>query len=187
MQKRQTQQENRPHIDPRMLLVRDIVICVVAVFAFLFFFRPTIIFQNSMLNTLEPQDYVFLYKWAYHNKPVEHGDIIVFRSELMVDEQDNNKNLIKRVIGVPGDALEIKDGIVYRNGEALVENYTRDGVTNGDMDEITIPDGAYFVMGDNRKESMDSRHPTVGLIPHSAILGKVVFRLFPLNKAGPVD
>jgi signal peptidase I len=187
MRKTQAQQETRHNMDPRMLLVRDVAICFVIVFAFLFFFRPTVIFQNSMLETLQPNDYVFLYKWSYHNKPVEHGDIIVFRSELMVDEQDGNKNLIKRVIGIPGDALEIKDGIVYRNGEALVENYTKDGVTNGDMDEFMVPDGVYFVMGDNRLSSKDSRHPDVGLIPHSAILGKVVFRLFPLNKAGPVD
>jgi signal peptidase I len=168
-----------------ILLLRDIVICFAVIFAFLFFFKPTIVFQNSMLNTLQPNDYVFLYKWAYRSNPVEHGDIIVFHSELD-DEQGGNKNLIKRVIGVPGDLLEIKDGVVYRNGKALVETYTKDGVTNGDMSEFLVPEEVYFVMGDNRVHSMDSRDPRVGFISHSAILGKVVFRMLPLSNAGSV-
>ncbi|GHU62194.1 signal peptidase I [Clostridia bacterium] len=166
-----------------LLFVRDIVIAFVVLILVLQFVRPTLIFETSMENTLHPQDYVFLAKQAYAFGEVERGDIVVFKS-MLVDEHGVSKNLIKRVIGLPGDTIEIKDGAVYRNGERLAEPYTKDGVTLSMMAPITIPGASYFVMGDNREVSLDSRSSMVGCIAEDAIVGKVFFRLFPLSSAG---
>jgi signal peptidase I len=168
-----------------LLFVRDIAIAFVILIVVLQFIRPTLIFEHSMENTLHPQDYVFLAKQAYTFGEIERGDIVVFKSELM-DEHGTNKNLIKRVIGLPGDTLEIRDGSVFRNGEQLVEPYTKDGVTTTVMAPITIPADEYFVMGDNREVSLDSRRAEVGNVPREDVVGKVIFRLFPFSSAGVV-
>jgi signal peptidase I len=97
------------------------------------------------------------------------------------------KNLIKRVIGLPGDVLSIHDDAVYRNDERLFEPYTKDGVTLGEMTQIIVPADAIFVMGDNREKSTDSRSEEVGFVPIEKVSGKVVFRLFPISSAGRVN
>ncbi|MDR3364627.1 MAG: signal peptidase I [Clostridiales Family XIII bacterium] len=167
------------------LLLRDIAIAFVIIIVILQFIKPTIVFEHSMENTLHPEDYVFLAKQAYHFGSVERGDIIVFESELL-DERGEEKNLIKRVIGLPGDTIEVKDDAVYRNGERLVEPYTKDGVTIGEMALVTVPQDAYFVLGDNREVSRDSRNAGVGFVSEDTIKGKVIFRLFPISSAGSV-
>lgn len=94
---------------------------------------------------------------------------------------------IKRVIGVPGDHIEIKDGKVYRNEDELHEDYVRNGVTtieNGQFLNIVVPENTVFAMGDNREVSMDCR--SFGCIPIEKIEGKVVLRFWPLNKFGSV-
>ncbi|MDR0875710.1 MAG: signal peptidase I [Clostridiales Family XIII bacterium] len=168
-----------------LLFVRDIAIAFAILILILQFVRPTLIFEHSMENTLHPQDYVFLAKQAYTFGEVEQGDILVFKSVLL-DDHGTNKNLIKRVIGLPGDVIEIKDSAVYRNGERLVEPYTKDGVTEGVMAPVTVPEDEYFVMGDNRRVSLDSRREEVGCVPEENLVGKVIFRLFPISTAGVV-
>jgi signal peptidase I len=168
-------------------LVRDIAIAFAVIFIALQFFKPTIVFEHSMENTLHPEDYVFLAKQAYTFGDVESGDIIVFRSGLVDEKNGKAKNLIKRVIGLPGDVIEIKDDAVYRNGERLDEPYTKDGVTLGSMAAVTVPEGCYFVLGDNRGVSQDSRSGEVGFVPDDSVEGKVVFRLFPISRAGTLD
>jgi len=165
--------------------VRDIVIAFVIIIVILQFIKPTIVFEHSMEDTLHPDDYVFLDKQAYRFGDINYGDIIVFSSNLP-DDHGLPKNLIKRVIGKPGDTIEVKDDAVYRNGVRLVEPYTKDGTTLGEMDLITIPPDEYFAMGDNRQVSKDSRSPDVGCVPRDKIEGKVIFRLFPISSAGSV-
>ena len=80
--------------------------------------------------------------------------------------------LIKRVIGLPGDKIDISDGKVYINGEELVEDYTKEGYTTGDVDGLVVPDGKVFCMGDNRRVSIDSRSPEVGCIDMDEVVGK---------------
>jgi signal peptidase I len=149
------------------------------------FIRPTVVNGASMDDTLHHKDYIFLSKQAYSfgGEP-SRGDIVVFPS---VDEDDGEeKNLIKRVIAVAGDTVLIEGGVVYVNGEALEEPYTKDGYTDGDMPEIAVPEGRLFLLGDNRQYSLDSRSSSVGFVSEDGLLGKAVFRVFPLSGFGPL-
>lgn len=165
--------------------IKDLGIAVVCAVVLLQFIQPTIVREHSMENTLVENDYLFVSKQAYKlfgNDPAT-GDIIVFKSELTT-ATGQNKLLIKRVIAVGGDTIAIHGGVVYHNGEALDEEYTKDGYTNTEMDEITVPEGYVFAMGDNRQNSADSRDSRIGCVEEGLILGKAVVRLFPFNKFG---
>ena len=108
---------------------------------------------------------------------------MVFHSKLSLDGESSKKkkDLVKRVIGLPGDIIEVKDGMVYRNGEELNEPYINDGITDRDI-MVVVPQNQYFVMGDNRLNSSDSRDDRVGMISKENIIGKVTLRLFPFSK-----
>ena len=176
--------------------ISDVIIALAIVVALSFLVKPTIVKESSMENTLFSNEYLILNKMAYVNKDhPEYGDIIVFKSEIVNDEpqriqklidsalgRTSYKLLIKRVIGVEGDVIRIKDGVVYRNGEPLDEDYTKDGYTNGDIEEYTVPSDELFVMGDNREMSLDSRKPEVGTVSEDTVVGKAVVRLFPFNR-----
>jgi len=182
--KRKYKKRNPAH-RASLLLLRDIAIAVAVLVLILQFYKPTIVFEHSMEDTLHPEDYVFLSKRAYSFGEVSFGDIVVFESKLL-DERGGQKSLIKRVIGLPGDTIEVKDEAVYRNGVRLSEPYVKSGVTPGATAMVTVPEGEFYVLGDNRQVSMDSRTSEVGFVPMDKILGKVVFRLFPLSTIGTV-
>ena len=158
------------------------VITLVAALIITSFVRPTLVLGDSMTNTFQPYDYLLVNKRAYKSKLPEYGDVILFQSHLLLDNGRGEKILIKRVIGLPGDSIDIHDGKVYRNGQELIEPYLRDGITNGDLYIPSIPEGEVFVMGDNRLGSNDSRSPDVGTIPQEELLGKVIIRLFPFTQ-----
>lgn len=165
-------------------LIKDILVAAVLAAVVLTFIRPTIVKQTSMQNTLQPNDYMIMNRRAYTgDRTPERGDIVIFQSS-MLDEKGREKLLIKRVIGLPGDTVEIKDDQLYINGEAYEEDYLKDGITTPwDMTgPVTVPDDKYFCMGDNRVDSVDSRCEEVGLVDGGALKGKVVLRLFPFNK-----
>jgi signal peptidase I len=181
------EKQKKPIVSRGVLLwARDVAIALLVAIIIMQFIKPTIVRQQSMMNTLQPNDYIFLSKQAYTFGDVERGDIVVFHSELE-DESGVKKNLIKRVIGLPGDMIGIHDGSVYRNGKELVEPYTRDGYTNGFMEETMVPEGKLFLMGDNRQESTDSRSSDVGFVSQSTLVGKAVFRLFPFGDIGTIS
>ncbi len=165
--------------------VRDIAIAIVIALIVAQFIQPTIVKQHSMQNTLQPNDYLIISKFAYKFGEIEYGDIVVFETDMKTDEGDD-KYLIKRVIAVGGDTVALKDGVVYRNGEALDEPYTKDGYTNGGMDETVVPEGTVYALGDNRLVSMDSRDSSIGFVSEDRIIGKAVVRLFPFNKIGSI-
>ena len=166
--------------------VRDIAIAILIAFVITRFVTPTIVQEHSMQDTLDNHDYLFMYKMAYKfGSEPEYGDIVVFRSDILA-EDGSKKLLIKRVIAVGGDTVAVKDGIVYRNGEALDEPYTKDGYTTGAMDETVVPEGTLFLLGDNREVSVDSRSPEVGFVSENRLVGKAIFRLFPFNKIGGI-
>ncbi len=161
--------------------IRDIAIAVLIAAVLLFFFKPIIIQQESMQPNFYSNDYVIVSKQAYKLfGDMERGDIIVFKSSLL-DDNGNEKYLIKRIIGLPGDTLEIKDGYVIRNGEIIQEPYVAQQGVSGEMSRITVEEGKLFVMGDNRYVSQDSRSAAVGQIDQETVVGKVILRIFPFD------
>ena len=170
-------------------LIKDIIIAVVIVLAITAVIKPTIVKEESMLNTLQENNYLFVNKMAYKFKDhPDRGDIIVFRSELPNEENGGKKLLIKRVIGVEGDVISFEDNQVYRNGKLLKEDYIYDEdplvrrYPNGES--ITVGEDEIFAMGDHRSVSCDSRGASVGAISEKAVLGKAFLRLYPFNEIG---
>ena len=132
--------------------------------------------SSSMETTIMMNDRVIGNRLAYLNSTPKRGDIVIFKFP------DNPKVLyIKRVIGMPGEELEVKDGKVYIDGEALDEPYLN-VVTEGNFGPYEIPDGAYFMMGDNRNDSADSRYWDNTYLYNSGIVAKAVFRYWPSIK-----
>lgn len=163
-------------------LIKDIIVAAILAAVVISFVRPTIVKQTSMQDTLNPNDYIIMYRRAYSgDKEPKRGDIVIFKSELQ-DENGKNKLLIKRVIGLSGDKITINDGKVYINDKEYDESYLKDGYTTGSVNNFKVPKGEYFVMGDNRVVSIDSRYSEVGCIKKDAIKGRAVLRLFPFTK-----
>ena len=161
--------------------VKDILIAVVIAAVILTYIKQIIVQQQSMEPNFHAGDYLISSRQSYKlfGEP-QRGDVIVFKSELL-DDNGNEKNLIKRIIGLPGDVIAITDGYVYVNGEKIQEDYLPGQGISGEMDAITVPENQLFVMGDNREVSEDSRSPRVGTIDESTIVGKVVLRVYPFN------
>ncbi len=162
--------------------IKDIAIAVIAAVIILQIIKPTIVVESSMENTLHSGDYVILSRQSYtlFGDP-ERGDIIVFKSGLK-DDKGGDKLLVKRVIAVPGDRISISGGSVYIDGVAQDEPYIKDGYTTSEMEELCVPEGKLFCMGDNRQNSIDSRSDRIGLVDEKDVLGRVVIRLFPIKE-----
>jgi len=143
----------------------------------------TIVDGNSMKNTLENEDCLIIEKFSYYFHSPERFDIVVF-------PYSDDVNYIKRIIGMPGEVLQIIDGYVYINNEKLTDDvYGNEIIVNPGIavSPVTIGEGEYFVMGDNRNSSYDSRKPDVGLVKEDDIDGKAVFRLWPLDGFGMIE
>ena len=167
-------------------ILKDVGISLAIALGILVFIQPTIVNQTSMYPTCYPGDYILIERQAYLFSSPKRGDIIVFKSNLE-DENGAKKLLIKRIIGISGDHVVIENGSVQVNGKTLKENYLVDGTyTEGTID-CTVPEDAYFVMGDNRDVSIDSRSQDVGFVNKDDIVGKSALRIFPLNRAGKVE
>ena len=144
----------------------------------LFLFQAFYIPSESMVPTLQKNDRVLVNKLSYKLHDVHRGDIVVF--EAPPGEDSDIKDLVKRVIGLPGDTVEGIDGVVYVNGEPLEENYLPEGTRTDDLPPTTVPPDTVFVMGDNRGASKDSRY--FGVIPQDDIVGRVFLRMWPLSR-----
>lgn len=161
--------------------LRDICIAALIALIILSLFKPIIIQQHSMEPNFYSGDYVIAFKQAYKlNSAPERGDIIVFHSELK-DSKGRDKNLIKRVIAVGGETVEIRDGYVYVNGEMIDEPYVLEQGVSGDMAATVVPEDSLFCCGDNREVSVDSRKEEVGFVSKDQIVGRVIIRLFPFK------
>lgn len=134
-------------------------------------------YGNSMAPTLHNGEIIFSVKTAHP----EQGDVIAFYY--------NNKVLVKRVVAGPGDWVDIKeDGTVFVNQQQLVEPYLSE-LSYGDADiefPYQVPEGKYFVLGDHRSTSADSRHTAVGCVASEQIVGKIIFRVWPMERFGPI-
>lgn len=133
-----------------------------------------------MLPRLEDRDRLFINKFVYHITAIERGDVVVFHYP-----RDPEKSYIKRVIAVPGDRLWIDHGTVWLNGKEQIEMYVPDEFRDSrSMPEIVVPEGSYFMMGDHRSISSDSRE--FGPVERGLIYGKAVFVYWPARDAGVV-
>ena len=164
-----------------MLWVRDVSISAVASVLFiLFLYQPVRVEGTSMMPRLENHDRLFINKFVYHLESINRGDVVVFHYPL-----DPTKSYIKRVIGLPGDRIRIADGRVWLNGIRLREPYVPSTYRDEDsMSTMTVPRDCYFVMGDHRSISSDSR--AFGPVERSLIYGKAEFVYWPAKDAGVV-
>jgi signal peptidase I len=163
------------------LWLRDLLVSAVAsVLIITFLYQPVRVEGTSMLPRLEDRDRLFINKFVYHISAIERGDVVVFRYP-----RDPEKSYIKRVIALPGDRLRIDHGDVWLNGKRQIEAYVpaefRD---RRSMAEMVVPEGTYFMMGDHRSISSDSRD--FGPVERSLIYGKAVFVYWPTRDAGVV-
>ncbi|HKK95689.1 MAG TPA: signal peptidase I [Anaerovoracaceae bacterium] len=165
--------------------IKDILIALVIAIIVLQFIKPTIVKESSMEPTLYENNYILLNRQAYAFDEPNRGDIIVFKSEIL-DKNGNKKWLIKRIVGIPGDVITIANGKVQINGKLFEEDYLKDGVTDGELIGYEVPSDEYFVMGDNRLVSLDSRYDEVGTVEKDRITGKAFFRLYPVGEFGVI-
>lgn len=165
--------------------LQSLLFAIVVVIVLMIFIQPTLVKGDSMFPTIQENNYLVIEKVSYWFRAPAYGEVIVFKSHLP-ENSFKNKDLIKRIIGLPGDTIKISDGTVFRNGEALKESYTAEAYTFGQMD-VTVPKDSVFILGDNRAVSRDSRDPAVGFVPIKSIRGKILVRLFPFTKVGSVE
>lgn len=205
-------------VSPRVKNVIEWIFCIIVAVILALLFRhfigtPTVVQQPSMQTTLMPNDRLILNRWvATVNGELKRGDIITFEAPTGNASLDNpiarydynptgfwekfnyyflengKKSYIKRIIGLEGDIIQIKDNKVYRNGVMLNEEYLQDGMVTtsmgGAFTDLVVPNGCVFVLGDNRGSSVDSR--IFGCIPLDRVESRVLFRFWPLNKFGKV-
>ncbi|PYQ37922.1 MAG: signal peptidase I [Acidobacteria bacterium] len=161
--------------------LRDLVVSLaISAFIIIFLYQPVKVEGTSMMPSLEDQERIFVNKFVYRLEPIERGDIVVFRYP-----RDPSKSYIKRVIGMQGDDIRIDGGQVYVNGKALDESYVPSEYTDQrSYPDIVVPPHCYFVLGDHRSMSNDSRD--FGSVNQSFIYGKAVFGYWPMEKMGRV-
>ncbi len=193
-------------------ILKEIRSWVIIIFLALFFsalinsqlFAMATVKEVSMQNTLFADQMLIVNRLSYINKAPKNGDIIIFYQSreigsfsqefarsvsnifsFLKPKEESRDRLVKRVIGTPGDVIDIQDGYVYLNGERLEEPYVK-GITEKGHYElpVTVGENQLFVMGDNREHSMDSRD--FGPVDVSHVEGKASFRIYPLNKFGKV-
>jgi signal peptidase I len=164
------------------LWLRDVLIAVAAsVLIIVFLYQPVRVEGTSMLPRLEDRDRLFINKFVYHFEGIHRGDVVVFHYP-----RDPEKSYIKRVIALPGDRLRVDRGEVYVNGKRLSESYVPEEYRDTrSIPETVIPDDEYFMMGDHRSISSDSRD--FGPVDRDLIYGKAVFVYWPRKDAGVVN
>src|SRR6201993_3856704 len=167
---------NEIRIWTRALLIAIGLALVIIVFLY----QPVKVEGTSMAPLLSDQERIFINKFVYRFEPIERGDVVVFWYPL-----DRSKSFIKRVVGLPGDLVDIRDGHVYINGRLLEEPYVPPRYEdNSGYGPARVPSGQYFVLGDHRISSNDSR--IFGSVPASYIYGKAVFAYWPMTQFGTI-
>ncbi len=140
--------------------------------------------SGSMEPTLQINDHLMIEKITYLLHKPERGDIVVFRPTEALRQENFHQAFIKRIIGLPGETVEVKNGKVYINGQAIVEDYIKELPKYNYGPEI-VPDDQYLVLGDNRNNSYDSH--AWGFVPRENLIGKAFVRFWPINRVGTLD
>jgi signal peptidase I len=162
--------------------IRDVFIAVfISGVIILFFYQPVKVEGTSMMPRLTDQERIFINKFVYRLEPIHRGDVVVFWFP-----RDTSKSYIKRVIGIPGDTVEMIRGDVYVNGKKIDEPYILPDF-RGDQStlKLRVPPGEYYVLGDHRNSSNDSR--AWGTVPRSFIYGKAQLAYWPMDRLGLLE
>ena len=176
----QNEQRAQPARHSSLTWFGDVLAVIVAIVAILLIYPPVRVEGTSMVPMLQDQDRLFINKLAYHVGDIHRRDVVVFRYP-----RDTTKSYIKRVIALPGDRIRIDHGRVYVNGALLAEPYVPARYTDErSQPEMTVPAEDYFVMGDHRSISSDSRD--FGPVDRQLIYGKASFVYWPFDQAGVV-
>lgn len=175
----------RSHLVATAAWIRDLLLSVlIAVLVILFLYRPVKVEGTSMMPSLYDQERLFINQFSYKFGvgEIKRGDTIVFYAP---EPEHQSESYIKRVIGLPGDTVAVQDGYVIVNGKKLVENYVpADYRDDRSYPAVVVPPNEYFVLGDHRNSSNDSR--AWGFVPRANIYGKAVFVFWPLNRIGTI-
>lgn len=153
---------------------------LLAAFIITFIAQSHIVEGNSMQPTLHNGDRLMVDKISYRMRQPRYGEIVVFRYPA-----NPHQRFIKRVVGLPGDTVEIKNFTLYLNGQPVTENYIN-GRMYGDFGPVTVPEGTVFVLGDNRNNSEDSRYADVGPVPQKLVVGRALFQYWPITRINTV-
>ena len=176
-------EEKKPGMIREILgfLVYVAVVVGITFFIITFIGQRTYVSGSSMESTLSHGDNLIVDKLTYRFADPKRYDIIVFPFRY-----EENTYYIKRIIGLPGETVQIQDGSIYIDGEVLNESYGREVMKSAGLaaDPIELKEDEYFVLGDNRNDSTDSREPNVGVIHRDEILGRAWVRIWPLDKIG---
>ena len=158
---------------------RDLLIAFgIALVIVAFVYQTLRIVGNSMAPLLSDHESIFINKIVYHLDPIQRGDVVVFDYPL-----DGTKSFIKRIVALPGEIVEIRQGLVYVNGNWLPEPYVPSQYVDlSDFGPMQVPSDSYFVMGDHRSSSNDSR--VFGTVARRLIYGRAVFAYWPMNHFG---
>ena len=162
--------------------LRDIFVSIaIAAVVIVFLYQPVKVEGTSMLPHLADKERIFVNKFLYNFDAIDRGDVVVFRFPI-----DPSKSYIKRVVGLPGDAVEIVGGEVYLNGAAYREPYVLPRYRDrGSYPKVVVPAGEYYVLGDHRNTSNDSR--TWGTVAQEYVTGKAVFSYWPPERFGVLE
>jgi signal peptidase I len=164
--------QNESKILSSMEILKSALSAVIISFIVLCFFRLTVVNGQSMESSLYDGQKLLLCRTAYMFSSPERGDIVVVKpdqSKLAIDY------IIKRVIALPGDTVEIKDNVIYVNDVALEEDYIKEDMVTADIAKFKLANNEYFICGDNRNNSLDSRSEILGPVTDDELFGKVVF------------
>ena len=161
---------------------RDLLIAIgLALVIIVFLYQPVKVEGTSMAPLLSDQERIFINKFVYRFEAIQRGDVVVFWYPL-----DRSKSFIKRVVGLPGETIEIRRGVVYVNGQTIPEPYVPPQYADvTDYGPTRVPQGCYFVMGDHRISSNDSR--VFGPVASQYIYGRAVFAYWPVDHFGSLS
>ncbi len=170
-----------------------IIALIVAMLLKTFIFANAVVPTGSMLNTIHEGDRIIASRIEYNFNDPERFDIIIFKAPDEVAKGNEKEYYVKRIIGLPGETVTIVNGVVYvANASGKTTQLRDDFVTactpTGNFGPYTVPENSYFVMGDNRENSIDSRYwATTNYVDEDLIIGKVKFRYYPFDKFGKLD